>query len=93
MKGELKHFLQALLIVLSHFGAVFLPISGAFLVGLGAATFAALIYLGLIATGMADEGLPLGLLYLSPIIYLTAALLWWTIRLILTALGQWPPRF
>ena len=46
MKGELKHFLQALLIVLSHFGAVFLPISGAFLVGLGAVTFAALIYLG-----------------------------------------------
>jgi hypothetical protein len=91
--------LQALLIVLSHFGAaylvaaVFLPASGAFLVGLGAATFAALIYLGLIATGIADEGLPLGLLYLSPIIYLTVALLWWTIRLILTALGQWPPRF
>ena len=99
MNHETNRFLQAAFIVLFHFGGAFFALSVFFrldqavFIALMVTGVAVLIYIWLIFTDNADQGLPLGLLLLSPIIYITIGLIWWSIRLVLSYLGNWPPRF
>jgi hypothetical protein len=99
LKREANYFLQAVFVVLFHFGSayflisVFFAVRVAFLLALGAAGLAVLCYLLLVLTDNVEEGLPIGLVYLSPTIYLAGGILWWGIRLVLAYFDNWPPRF
>jgi hypothetical protein len=99
VKREANYFLQTVFVVLFHFGSayflvsVFFTMRAAFLLALAAAGLAVLFYLVLVLTDNAEEGLPIGLVYLSPTIYLAGGILWWGIRLVLAYFDNWPPRF
>ena len=86
--------LKLLALIVSIAGAYF--ISGYFAVaallpeyalpaGLIVMTLAMIIYRILVATGMDEAGLPMGLLLFGPVICLTAGAIWWILRL----LGWW----
>ena len=93
MKHEIRQLLSIVGLAGFWFGSTYFAVSALFpQLALQAAFIAAIVgllgYLILLAADMADEGLPLGLLIMLPIVIIVGGIVWWVLRL----LGLWPLR-
>lgn len=91
MKPHLREFTKLAFLAVFHFGGTYFAVAALFpQLALQAALIAAIAamlgFLFLWITDSTEHGLPIGLLYLFPVIYITIGIAWWLLRL----LGLWP---